>query len=209
MPTFSDGTDHGRLSIDLSKQNVGTMRLQLQALLDDKEKQLQLAGTLGQRFLAQQNELEERINQLVEAENSIAGKQPGQMDEADSEMRKKLEELQDTLQQWENENQHMWSSLAYGAKVSTIHSCAIISLSLMIDVIARPQYFSSPTAIPSLHHHPGTLYQMPAPSLQKIHRLMHLARKTSPPLNQTGERRMPLTANTTSVRGFESSPIES
>jgi hypothetical protein len=41
--------------------SVGGMRLQLQNLLDLKEKRLQHAGTLGQRILAQQVELEERI----------------------------------------------------------------------------------------------------------------------------------------------------
>ncbi|CAE6449736.1 unnamed protein product [Rhizoctonia solani] len=91
---------------------AGDMRVQLQALLDDKEKQLNLAGTLGQRILAQQLELEERINQLVDAEERLQISP----EEADSEMRNKLQELADVMQGWETENERMFSS--FGTKLN-------------------------------------------------------------------------------------------
>lgn len=89
---------------------AGDMRVQLQALLDDKEKQLNLAGTLGQRILAQQLELEERINQLVDTEERLQSNP-----DADAEMRDKLQELADVMQSWETENERMFSS--FGTKV--------------------------------------------------------------------------------------------
>ncbi|CCO29344.1 Anucleate primary sterigmata protein A [Rhizoctonia solani AG-1 IB] len=88
------------------------MRVQLQALLDDKEKQLNLAGTLGQRILAQQLELEERINQLVDAEDRLQTNP----EDGDSEMRTKLQELADVMQGWETENERMFSS--FGTKLN-------------------------------------------------------------------------------------------
>lgn len=91
--------------------SAGEMRVQLQALLDDKEKQLNLAGTLGQRILAQQLELEERINQLVDVEERLQNA-PG---DADTEMRVKLQELADVMQTWETENERMFGG--FGTKV--------------------------------------------------------------------------------------------
>ncbi|KAI6019868.1 hypothetical protein F5J12DRAFT_968007 [Pisolithus orientalis] len=46
--------------------STGERKFQLQLLLDTKEKQLQQAGALGQRVLAQQIELEEKIRQIQE-----------------------------------------------------------------------------------------------------------------------------------------------
>jgi hypothetical protein len=79
---------------------------QLQALLQDKEKQLQMAGTLGQRILAQQMELEERVNQL----SNIAVKH-GDSDSSDQETKDKLRRLAETLQTWDHENSALLSSL--------------------------------------------------------------------------------------------------
>ncbi|KAG8719434.1 hypothetical protein FRC08_002819 [Ceratobasidium sp. 394] len=90
---------------------MGDMRVQLQALLDDKEKQLNLAGTLGQRILAQQLELEERINQLVDTEERLQATP----DEADTEMRVKLQELADVMQSWETENERLFGG--FGTKL--------------------------------------------------------------------------------------------
>ncbi|KAG8708982.1 hypothetical protein FRC09_000925, partial [Ceratobasidium sp. 395] len=90
---------------------AGDMRVQLQALLDDKEKQLNLAGTLGQRILAQQLELEERINQLVDAEERLQATP----DDADTEMRVKLQELADVMQSWETENERLFGG--FGTKL--------------------------------------------------------------------------------------------
>ncbi|KAF8583299.1 hypothetical protein K439DRAFT_1661365 [Ramaria rubella] len=116
MANFSDGPD-GSQAIDsigpgLSLNTApagGNLRVQLQALLDDKEKQLRLAGTLGQRFLQQQMELEERISQLNDLE---AAKTSATDDEVvESEIRDKLQELKDTMNAWESENQDMFGML--------------------------------------------------------------------------------------------------
>ena len=115
MATFSDGSDNAESMEPLSQQPsisvppTGNLGIQLQALLDDKEKQLRLAGTLGQRFLAQQMELEERISQLNDLE---AAKTSATVDEAvESEIRDKLQELKDTMNSWESENQEMFGVL--------------------------------------------------------------------------------------------------
>jgi hypothetical protein len=92
--------------------SAGDMRVQLQALLDDKEKQLNLAGTLGQRILAQQLELEERINQLVDAEERLEATP----DEADNDMRLKLQELADVMQAWETENERLFGGFGTKAR---------------------------------------------------------------------------------------------
>ncbi|KAG8939532.1 hypothetical protein FRC03_006244, partial [Tulasnella sp. 419] len=83
------------------------MRIQLQSLLDEKEKQLQLAGTLGQKILAQQMELEERINQFSQYEQFAAS------DDAQhsTEVRQKLQDLMETMQSWEAENEQLWGGL--------------------------------------------------------------------------------------------------
>ncbi|KAJ7821017.1 hypothetical protein B0H14DRAFT_3471865 [Mycena olivaceomarginata] len=61
MASSSDGLDS---MITTPFSSAGDMRYHLQSLLDAKERQLQQAGALGQRVLAQQMELEERIRQL-------------------------------------------------------------------------------------------------------------------------------------------------
>ncbi|KAG8954575.1 hypothetical protein FRC03_011414 [Tulasnella sp. 419] len=83
------------------------MRIQLQSLLDEKEKQLQLAGTLGQKILGQQMELEERINQFFQYEQFAAS------DDAQhsTEVRQKLQDLMETVHSWEAENEQLWGGL--------------------------------------------------------------------------------------------------
>ncbi|KIM23667.1 hypothetical protein M408DRAFT_252856 [Serendipita vermifera MAFF 305830] len=85
----------------------GQMRSKLQALLDDKERQLQKAEALGQRILAQQMELEERINQITELDEhqQAAGQENGD----DSEMRSQLDELAQTMHGWATENETLWT----------------------------------------------------------------------------------------------------
>ncbi|KAK7027275.1 hypothetical protein VNI00_015364 [Paramarasmius palmivorus] len=58
----------GMAGPDLDEKPVfySDVKSHLQTLLDVKEKQLQQAGTFGQRVLAQQMELEERIRHLQE-----------------------------------------------------------------------------------------------------------------------------------------------
>jgi len=109
MEPFSGGTSgpshpHGLLS---------DVRARLQTLLDQKEQELQSAGSLGQRILAQQMELEERINQISELALGRTGLKD---DEIKLETRAKLNDLADRMHSWQHENQQLWSR--FGAKVS-------------------------------------------------------------------------------------------
>lgn len=85
--------------------SAGDMKFYLQTLLDNKEKQLQQAGTLGQRVLAQQMELEERIKQLQEIEADKS-----EDDEIDEQARIRYRELADTLVSWDTENAQLSSA---------------------------------------------------------------------------------------------------
>ena len=102
MEPFSDrtnGTSHPhRLLYDV--------RARLQTLLDQKEQELQSAGSLGQRILAQQMELMERKSQILELELGHTGLKD---DEIESEMRAKLNNLAETVHSWQHENQQLWS----------------------------------------------------------------------------------------------------
>ncbi|THH09224.1 hypothetical protein EW145_g2179 [Phellinidium pouzarii] len=110
MANFSDG---GPLPADtedvfsdgIALSSAGSMRQYLQSLLDSKEKQLQQAGTLGQRVLAQQMELEERVRQLQDI-----GSEKAEDDEVSSEMRLRYRDLANTLKVWEEENTHLSSA---------------------------------------------------------------------------------------------------
>ncbi|EIW78667.1 hypothetical protein CONPUDRAFT_167623 [Coniophora puteana RWD-64-598 SS2] len=80
-------------------------KLHLQLLLDAKEKQLQQAGTLGQRVLAQQVELEERVRQLQDYDALLTGSHddlPGAP--TVEEAKDKYRELIDTIKGWDAEN---------------------------------------------------------------------------------------------------------
>ncbi|KAF8635381.1 hypothetical protein AX15_000386 [Amanita polypyramis BW_CC] len=90
--------------------SAGDMRFYLQNLLDSKEKQLQQAGTLGQRVLAQQMELEERIRQLQEFEADKSDD-----DEVDPDVRERYRELADSIMAWDAENAQL--SSAFGASL--------------------------------------------------------------------------------------------
>ncbi|KAF8886928.1 hypothetical protein BD779DRAFT_1410754, partial [Infundibulicybe gibba] len=79
--------------------SAGDMKLHLQHLLDSKEKQLQQAGTFGQRVLAQQMELEERIRELQEV-----GADKSEEDDIDAEDRERYQALADTVIAWDSEN---------------------------------------------------------------------------------------------------------
>jgi hypothetical protein len=110
MASLSDGVPVLPHMPDFSAQSspfssAGDMKFQLQTLLDNKEKQLQQAGTLGQRVLAQQMELEERIRQLqeIEAEKSDD-------DDIDEQARERYRELADTLISWDTENAQLSSA---------------------------------------------------------------------------------------------------
>jgi hypothetical protein len=90
--------------------SAGDMKYHLQSLLDSKEKQLQQAGTLGQRVLAQQMELEERIRQLQEIDADKLDDE-----HVDDDARDRYRELAETLMAWDKENADL--SSAFGSRV--------------------------------------------------------------------------------------------
>ena len=114
MTTFSDGGDVAAMA-DYDSQ--GNMRLHLQALLDNKEKQLQSAATLGHQLLAQRMELEERIRQMQELELDGSGSDDG----LDGSVRDKYRDLADAIKAWDTENEQLTS--VFGAKVSGNLAC--------------------------------------------------------------------------------------
>ncbi|KAF8162432.1 hypothetical protein K438DRAFT_1775872 [Mycena galopus ATCC 62051] len=89
--------------------SAGDMKYHLQYLLDSKEKQLQQAGTLGQRVLAQQMELEERIRQLQEFDADKLDDE-----QVDDDARDRYSELAETLMSWDKENAEL--SSAFGSR---------------------------------------------------------------------------------------------
>ena len=95
------------------------MKFHLQNLLDSKERQLQQAGSLGQRVLAQQMELEERIRQLQELEAD-----KGEEDEIDHEARERYHDLADTIIAWDSENAQLSSVFGSSSKVRVIQQHA-------------------------------------------------------------------------------------
>ena len=92
----------------ISQDGEEGLRDRLQLLLDDKERQLQLAGTLGQRILAQQTELEDRINQLPLSDSLLVTDDQ----QLAQEIQVKLKELEGVLASWEDENATFFSKLA-------------------------------------------------------------------------------------------------
>lgn len=92
--------------------SAGNIRQHLQLLLDSKERQLQQAGTLGQRVLAQQMELEEKVRQLQDIEGDKDEDQ-----EVSAEMRLRYRELANTIKTWDEENGQLSST--FGNKVTS------------------------------------------------------------------------------------------
>ncbi|KAI6043981.1 hypothetical protein EDC04DRAFT_2562205 [Pisolithus marmoratus] len=113
MASSSDGLAGVLASIpDFSQfvfSSAGERKFHLQLLLDTKEKQLQQAGALGQRVLAQQIELEEKIRQIQEFDA-----ERGDDEELDTEARERYRELAETIKAWDSENARL--SSAFGAK---------------------------------------------------------------------------------------------
>ncbi|KAI0760078.1 hypothetical protein C8Q74DRAFT_1293828 [Fomes fomentarius] len=107
MTTFSDGDDVAAMA-DYDTQ--GNMRLHLQTLLDNKEKQLQSAATLGHQLLAQRTELEDRIKQMQDLELDGTGSDDG----LDGSVGDKYRELADAIKAWDTENEHLTS--VFGSK---------------------------------------------------------------------------------------------
>ncbi|KAL5508743.1 hypothetical protein ACEPAG_4778 [Sanghuangporus baumii] len=107
----SAGLDSVAVDLDdaSSTSSSANMRAILQSLLDSKEKQLQQAGTLGQRVLAQQMELEECVRQLQEMQSAN-----DDHDEPSAELRLRYRELANTVKAWNDENAKL--SSAFGNK---------------------------------------------------------------------------------------------
>ncbi|SRR5258706_12014161 len=100
MEPYSDGPN----GTSPPQRLIYDMRARLQTLLDQKEQELQSAGSLGQRILAQKMELQERVNQISELE---PGHTSLKDDEIESEMRAKQNDLTDTMNAWQLENQQL------------------------------------------------------------------------------------------------------
>lgn len=98
MPDFSLSND--------PFSTPGDMKSHLQHLLDSKEKQLQQAGLLGQRVLAQQADLDELMRQLQEMEAEMADADD---DSIEHEARLRYNELADKIVQWDRENAQLSS----------------------------------------------------------------------------------------------------
>jgi len=116
MTSASDGLT-GALSFlpDLSLNHFASpseRKFHLQLLLDNKEKQLQQAGALGQRVLSQQIELEEKIRHLQDLDA-----ERGDEEDLDAEARERYRELVDTIKAWELENAQLFN--AFGTKRPT------------------------------------------------------------------------------------------
>ena len=101
--------------LTLTFSTSGDLKYHLQTLLDAKEKQLQQAGSLGQRVLAQQMELEERIRQLQDLEAD-----KGEDEGIDGEARERYAELADTIVAWDRENAVLSSAFGASAKVGLV-----------------------------------------------------------------------------------------
>ncbi|KAH7926165.1 hypothetical protein BV22DRAFT_1087687 [Leucogyrophana mollusca] len=109
MASSSDGHTNMPDFSPRAFSSTSERKFQLQLLLDEKEKQLQQAGTLGQRVLAQQIELEERVRQLQELDA-----ERGDEDEFDSDARERYRELAETIKTWNLENAQLSST--FGTK---------------------------------------------------------------------------------------------
>jgi len=125
MAMFSDGgrPTHSAASSITSLNGVtamGDMRTMLQTLLDDNEKQLSLASSLGQKFLAQRMELEERINQILSHGTELDP-------DTDDEARERLQGLADAVQLWQRENENLVQGF-HGTATAAATASATVSL---------------------------------------------------------------------------------
>ncbi|KAH9848344.1 hypothetical protein C2E23DRAFT_889192 [Lenzites betulinus] len=132
MATFSDGEDamsspsrplSPSLSASAHFDTTDSMRQHLQALLDNKEKQLQSAATLGHQLLAQRMELEERIRQMQELELD-SGNVSGSEDGLDVSVRDRYRELSDAIKGWDTENEQLTSVFGGPKPTNGVHAPA-------------------------------------------------------------------------------------
>lgn len=94
-----------------------SLRARLQAILDDKSRQLANVGSFGQRLLHQQGELEDRIKALGDEQDG---------EEISKETRTKLLQLEEAMKGWESDNQDIVKEL-HGSEVSSLIECGYIS----------------------------------------------------------------------------------
>ncbi|CDO76932.1 hypothetical protein BN946_scf185006.g14 [Trametes cinnabarina] len=129
MATFSDGEDAmSSLSRPISPSalqfdTTDSMRLHLQTLLDNKEKQLQSAATLGHQLLAQRMELEERIRQLQELDLDVSG---ASSDDGhgglDVSLRDRYRELAEAIKAWDTENEQLTTVFGGQKPTNGVHA---------------------------------------------------------------------------------------
>ena len=105
----------------------------IQRLLDNKAKQLQQAGALGERVLAQQIELKEKIRHLQDFDG-----ERGDDEDADTDVSGRCHELSDTVKTWDLENAQL--SSAFGQEVL---SALAISRSLLVRLCFFPSVVAS------------------------------------------------------------------
>lgn len=101
----------------------------LETLLNDKANEIHLAGQLGAALLQQQQELETRIRELAEVQQNFAQSPAGQRrargtgnaedsdgeKEVGEETRRRLEELENDLRQWDEGNAGMYQTVGMAA----------------------------------------------------------------------------------------------
>jgi hypothetical protein len=138
MATFSDGLSHSNaLDFPLHSSSSVDMRQHLQNLVDGKEKQLQQAGALGERLLAQRVELEERVRLLQEMDAD-------KTDEITADMRERYRELADAVRAWDFGNIQLTSAFTSSVRILFF----LFFLSICRDVY-RPFYlFLRPLVFP-------------------------------------------------------------
>jgi hypothetical protein len=122
---------------------AGDMKYHLQNLLDSKEKQLQQAGSLGQRVLAQQMELEERIRQL-----QVLEADKGEDDDIDLGARERYRELAETILTWDTENAQLSSAFGGGSKVRT--TCDVCSQYGFLDNVLLQRFLNGSSHSPNM-----------------------------------------------------------
>jgi hypothetical protein len=116
MESFSDGPSRQNpLDFPLHSSSPHDMRQHLQNLLDGKEKQLQQAGALGERLLAQRVELEGRVRLLQEVDADKS-------DEITADMRERYRELADTVRAWEFGNVQLTSTFTFSVRILVVRT---------------------------------------------------------------------------------------
>lgn len=105
-----------------------SLRARLQAILDDKSRQLANVGSFGQQLLHQQGELEDRIKALGDEQDGEG---------ISDETRSKLLQLEEAMKGWESDNQDIVKEL-HGSEVSASSVSSHILTLQFLDVTMAP-----------------------------------------------------------------------